>query len=331
MSAPLLPELRWITHLASMQRELVSVIMPAHNARETVAYAVRSALGQTWPDIEVIVVDDASTDDTWEVLNSVRDPRIRLLRNDHNLGEGLARNAAVAAARGEWVAMLDADDAWEAQRLERLLDLGRTQPGPLVLADNLMHCYTVEGGLRAWKPQWDRSQIRFTGGAALLDLAGYLRLSHLLLKPVMSRRFLLEKKLLHSSRIYAADTEFLIRVLKSGPRLLIAEEPLYLYRKTPGSVSNNPQRATLMREMFLELLRELDFTDEERSAIQRRIAALEREERYVPFLFDLKAGNWVMAVRRAARDPRLIGEFCRRLPQSVWYRIRVGLHQGRTR
>ena len=321
----------WSADSILMPNELVSVIVPAYNARSTVVYAVRSALAQTWPEIEVVVVDDASTDDTWDVLKSLDDPRIRLLRNQNNLGEGLTRNVAVAAARGEWVAMLDADDAWEARRLERLFDLARSRSGPLVLADNLMHCYSVADGLRPWKRHWEGTGPRFSGGAAVLDLADYLRLPHLLLKPVILRRFLLEKRILHSARAYAADTEFLIRVLKSGPRLLIAGEPLYLYRKTPGSASNNPRRATLMREMFVELLRELEFSEGERSAVQRRIAALEREERYVPFLFDLKTGHWVRALRRAAGEPWLIAELLRRLPQSAWYRLKVGIHRGSTR
>src|SRR5579875_23336 len=92
----------------------VSVIMPAFNAARSVAWAISSALEQTVADIEVLVIDDASTDLTAAVVEEIaaRDPRVRLIRNPVNGGPGVARNFGLDAARGEWVALLDADDAF---------------------------------------------------------------------------------------------------------------------------------------------------------------------------------------------------------------------------
>lgn len=88
---------------------LVSVIIPAYNARDFVADAIHSALSQDHPAVEVIVCDDASTDDTAEVVRRF-EPRVTLVRMARNGGIGAARNAAIAASSGAFLAPLDADD-----------------------------------------------------------------------------------------------------------------------------------------------------------------------------------------------------------------------------
>src|SRR2546423_7727277 len=88
----------------------VSVVVPAYNYARYLPQAIDSALGQTHPPLEVIVVDDGSTDDTPRVLDAYGD-RIRAVRQA-NQGAGAARNAGIAVARGEYVAFLDSDDLW---------------------------------------------------------------------------------------------------------------------------------------------------------------------------------------------------------------------------
>ena len=86
-----------------------SVVMPAWNAAATIGCAVGSVLSQSFHDFELLVVDDGSTDRTWEVVTAIEDGRIRALRQDH-AGVSAARNRAIDAARGEWITFLDADD-----------------------------------------------------------------------------------------------------------------------------------------------------------------------------------------------------------------------------
>ena len=99
----------------------VSVLMPAYNAESYVGDAVESVLGQTFEDFEFIIVEDASTDATPEILESyaVRDHRIRLIRNEANLGLIRSLNRGLELAKGEFVARIDADDLCRPQRLER--------------------------------------------------------------------------------------------------------------------------------------------------------------------------------------------------------------------
>lgn len=88
----------------------ISAIMAAYNADRFILESIQSVLAQTWPDFELIVVDDGSADRTAEIAASLEDPRIRLLRQPRNLGVVAARNAAAAVARGRYLAILDADD-----------------------------------------------------------------------------------------------------------------------------------------------------------------------------------------------------------------------------
>lgn len=90
----------------------VSVILPAHNREGSVRAAIDSVLAQDFTDLEVIVVDDASTDGTVAQIEAIADPRLRLLRHTENQGVSSARNTAIAAARGDLIAFQDSDDLW---------------------------------------------------------------------------------------------------------------------------------------------------------------------------------------------------------------------------
>src|SRR5690606_18079355 len=100
---------------------LVSVVMAAFNSLETVEYAARSILQQSYPQIELIIVDDGSTDGTTNVLERLRraDPRVIVIRNERNVGPYACRNIAPQAARGDFLAIQDADDFAHPERIAR--------------------------------------------------------------------------------------------------------------------------------------------------------------------------------------------------------------------
>jgi glycosyltransferase involved in cell wall biosynthesis len=100
---------------------LVSAIIPTYNRARTIERAVNSVLGQSWQPIEVIVVDDGSTDQTTDILARYGD-RIRLIRQK-NEGPSAARNAGIKAARGQIISFLDSDDSWLPDKVERQVKL----------------------------------------------------------------------------------------------------------------------------------------------------------------------------------------------------------------
>jgi glycosyltransferase involved in cell wall biosynthesis len=97
---------------------LVSVIIPSFNRKQDVVLAVDSVLSQTYPHVEVIVVDDASSDGTYEWLRK-HYPQVKLIRNETGKGGAVARNQGAEAASGEYVAFLDSDDLWLPEHLEK--------------------------------------------------------------------------------------------------------------------------------------------------------------------------------------------------------------------
>lgn len=138
--------------------DTVSAVIPAYNAESCIERAVASVLSQTRPVIEVLVVDDGSRDNTAAIVERFGSP-VRLIRQA-NAGPSAARNHGVRAASGEWIALLDADDAWLPTKLERqapLFDDPRT---------GAVHCYVVnvaerfryEGPL-TFEMLWERNRI----------------------------------------------------------------------------------------------------------------------------------------------------------------------------
>jgi glycosyltransferase involved in cell wall biosynthesis len=115
----------------------VSVIMPAYNVATYIGAAIRSALTQTFRDLELVVVDDGSTDETAAIAADfgLRDDRLRLVRKP-NGGLSSARNAALAVAAGEYIALLDGDDLWDRQFLEAQLDVFRSRPDVSIVTGN---------------------------------------------------------------------------------------------------------------------------------------------------------------------------------------------------
>ena len=106
---------------------LVTVVLPAYNVGPYVAEAVQSVLEQTYEMLELIVVDDGSTDDTVEQLQAIHDDRLRVIRQS-NAGSSAARNTGIVAGRGEWIAFIDGDDVWLPQKLERHVAYLRARP-----------------------------------------------------------------------------------------------------------------------------------------------------------------------------------------------------------
>src|SRR5680860_301446 len=103
---------------------LVSVIMPAYNSAAFIAESIRSVLQQTHQNWELLIIDDASKDDTVSIIEKIQDTdsRIKLFQNESNKGTGVCRNTGIEAAQGAYIAFLDADDLWLPQKLETQLE-----------------------------------------------------------------------------------------------------------------------------------------------------------------------------------------------------------------
>ena len=215
-------------------RPLVSVIMPAYNAEHSIAEAVSSVQLQSIDDWELIVVDDASTDGTREILESLAraDGRLKLLRNTVNEGRIRSRNTAIAEASGRYIAFLDSDDQWQSQKLEVQL--------AAMSDENAVISFTAY-----WKRLADdgrRSQV--------IPVPGRLTWESLLLENVMpcssvvyDTRHLGKRYM--NERAGREDFMLWLDILSDGYEAIGINEPLLLLTKQRGSQSANKFRAAI--------------------------------------------------------------------------------------
>ncbi len=112
----------------------VSVVVPTRNRWPLLSTTLRGALAQEAVDVEVVVVDDASTDETARRLAALYEPRMRVIRHERSRGPAGARNAGMRASRGEWISFLDDDDVWSPLKLRRQLDAAAVEGASFVYA-----------------------------------------------------------------------------------------------------------------------------------------------------------------------------------------------------
>jgi succinoglycan biosynthesis protein ExoO len=235
----------------SAEAPCVTVVMANHNGARHLAAAVRSVLDQSLSDLELVVVDDASSDDSLAVIAeaALADPRVRTIRQGVNGGPAAARNRALAAARGRWIAVVDSDDLMAPDRLERLVDVACACWAEIVV-DNLV--VFDDAGAEPWRPF-------LTGGgyahARWLTLADYIDSARMYsdrpqlgyLKPLICAQTLARTGVRYREDLrIGEDYDLIARLLAEGARMRLEPAALYRYRRHAGSTSQAISRAQLM-------------------------------------------------------------------------------------
>lgn len=224
------------------RRPIVSVVVAAKDAGAFIADALRSALAQTLRDIEVIVVDDGSVDDTSEVVKACAngDPRVLLLRNERPQGVSRARNRAIGEARGDWIAVLDADDEFLPDRLERMVAEATSRDLDM-LADNLaLRDFATKASLgRAYPDDWmGRAELLTFADLLARDMPGLEHKMFGCIKPLMRRSFLQANAITYRDDVWCAE-DFLLyaHTILKGARFGVMDDALYIYAERSDSVS----------------------------------------------------------------------------------------------
>lgn len=213
----------------------VSVIVPAYNRARFVAAAVRSVLGQTLRDFEVIVVDDGSDDGTAAVVEAIRDPRIRLFRHAQNLGIAATQNFALGQAHGEYAAFLDSDDLMAARRLEMQAAFLDSHPEVALVGGAYRHI--DDAGRPYGRP------IRFV--TAPEDVAVQLLFRIEIWKGnAMGRTAVLRELGFDRAFGPADDYELWVRMARQGERLANLPQVIGYYRRHPHQTTALQRQVT---------------------------------------------------------------------------------------
>lgn len=317
-----------------MDRPLVTIILPTYNAAADVDRAVHSALGQSWRELEVIVVDDASSDGTVAVVEAWcrRDPRVRLIRQGVNGGPARARNAALAAGSDTWIALLDADDAFAPERLERLLEAA-ARTGADLVADNLRLLDGITGRAlgSAWPPA-EGAEPRVLCAAEFVrrNLFGQPGFALGYLKPVMRRALLDRHGIRYRDDVrIGEDYHLYLDCLLAGARFVLVPEAMYDYQLSPNSISRRLPEADIARlaELNRRLIADAGAAGDVLAALCERQDTIERMLGHTRFVNLLKDRAWLQAARLLLAHPAVLPLVARYGRESVLKRLgRLGFH-----
>lgn len=306
---------------------LISVIMANYRGAAWLPAALDSVLAQTVRDIEIIVSDDASPDDSVAVVHgyAARDRRIRLIEASRNGGPASARNRALRAARGEWIAIVDSDDIIEPERFAVLLAAADRLDADAVADDLLFFSEhgtgpTLLGGYASEDPFpvspefFIRSNISGNG----LPPLGYL-------KPVFRRSRIADLLYDEGIRI-AEDYDFLLRFLLDGRRLFVLPQALYRYQRHDASISHRLSEAHVLamiaNQQALVEARGANLSSPVRQALDLRMQSLDRALAFERLVAAMKGRRPARALGMLAAQPRLIAPLAR--SASEHWRSRLG-------
>jgi succinoglycan biosynthesis protein ExoO len=229
---------------------MVSVVMANHNGERYLADALRSVLAQSLTQLEVLLVDDASSDRSVAIAQAIgaSDPRLRIHCLVSNVGPAAARNHALAVARGAWIAVVDSDDMIHPDRLRTLVSAAEADAADIIADDLLVfhddHRTPPRRLLRgplASAPSWI-TPAQYVNANSLC--AGTTPLGYL--KPLIRASFLAEHCIRYSEEMgIAEDYDLLLRLLVRGARFRLVPELSYFYRRHDASTSHRLSPATL--------------------------------------------------------------------------------------
>ena len=216
-----------------------SVIIPAYNASLTIERAIRSAAAQTLPPFEILVIDDCSTDDTVEVVQALAQqiPSLRLCSTPVNAGPSAARNVGLRAAKGDWIGLLDADDAWKPGRLQRLLEVALTTSADFVADDLVMWDAVADAQLKPnyYKLSESLKHITLLEMFRAEDNFNFSKVTYGLMKPICRRAFLVDHKLEYDESLdFAEDLAFYADSLFNAAKIILIDEAYYIYSVPSG-------------------------------------------------------------------------------------------------
>jgi succinoglycan biosynthesis protein ExoO len=302
----------------------VSVVIAAFNAQDSIRHAIDSALAQRGVSVEVVVVDDCSTDRTVDVAAGYPSHLVRVVALDQNRGPGGARNAGLDVAAGRWVAVLDSDDTIHPERLSRMIRHAEKADAEIVV-DNLE---IVREGAGADETMFASSRLEALAHITLTDLIGTSLLFHGTfsygyMKPVFDRRFLCDNRLRYDETLRVGeDYIFLASALANGGRCVVEPTAGYRYHVRAGSISRvlEPHHVEAMLRADAAFLREHALDAPALAAQARRTRSLRQGASFLYLVRHLKQRAPLKAAGVALRDPAALRHL--RMPIAArWRRL----------
>ena len=231
---------------------LISVIIPVYQSENFLAQCLDSIMEQTYSQLEIILINDCSTDRCMEICNTYacQDNRVEVINLKINQGVSFARNKGIKAARGEWIAFIDSDDWIEPDYFEILLHLAITTGADIVACD-----YIATKQNNTFMPRKKETVLEMTNKQALHQLGGVNHLHVIVVWGKIYRKKILEGIYFPSDRNIGEDVSVTYRWIHRARKYVLTTQPLYYYRIRPDSLSSEPNKLHNMLNL-IELLEE---------------------------------------------------------------------------
>lgn len=226
---------------------LVSVIMPVYNTAPFLREAIDSILNQTLTDFELILIDDASTDESASILHAYSDERIRIIQNEKNLGLAVSLNKAIRVSKGKFIARMDGDDVSLAHRLELQASQLQKLPHHSVVCSTCILIDEQGNKIGKWK---DDSQY-----LTAKKIRAKLPSNNCIVHPsIIMRRELLLEYFYDPEQSAAEDYDLWLRMAAEGVMFHKFEEPLVLYRIRKQSFTRERQHNVFFKLFRIKII-----------------------------------------------------------------------------
>lgn len=312
----------------SVNQPDVSFVIAAYNAKDTLVRAIDSALAQVGVAVEVIVVDDCSTDGTRDIAEAYSsiDERVRLIAQKVNGGPAAARNAGFAEAKGRFIAVLDSDDTIYPVRMLSMLERAETTDAQIVV-DNIDVIPLDAGPPQSMFP---REMLKRYPTISLADfiesnLIFQTTFNFGYMKPVFERSFLIEHGLRFDEGLRVGEDYLLLAsALACGGRCATVAEAGYVYHLRQGSISRvlEQQHLDAMLASDKAFLSRYRLDAEAMAAQDRRTRSILEAGSFLTLVDEIKKGSVSGFLRTAIENPRALRHL--RMPIGVRMRRLVG-------
>lgn len=208
----------------------VSVIIPTYNRAYILNRAIESVIKQTFHDIEIIVIDDASTDDTEKIMDTFNDKRILYVKNEERKGPSAARNTGIQIARGEYIAFLDSDDVWLPEKLVKQLQVFNKSSRNLGLVYTA--CMEIEDSKQK-RTVIPRCRGNVMETLLITNCVGYI------VTPLVRKKCFTEAGLFDEQLLCSEDWDMWIRIAQYYEVDFVNDILVYIYPQRDGLMKNN--------------------------------------------------------------------------------------------
>ena len=317
-----------------MPNPLISVIILSYNEEKYIKSCIKSVLQQTYSNFELIIVDDASTDNTLNIIKKFKDPRIRLFVFSTNHRALASYKKGISLVRGKWITFLDGDDQFSPQRLEYLVPIAEEAGTNFFIADDIKHCLDAKELKNcvstSFHNPYTKINIPYKGIKDYDNLKEFL-INPVAIKPLIPLNHIIKHNIYIGQNPVTPliDFDFWYYLFKTGLTLRLYNNPLFMYRMRPGSMST---KKNIMTNIYLKIYKKwlLFFKNdlEMQSLIKKKLVTLKFKQEYFSIIENNKLKRiykliklLILIIQQPTTSLNLIQNFIQRAPTKLRYNL----------